>query len=268
MESKPAGFNQYNLENSQQTNLIQAALSSGLSLVAAYTTHGHQFLQETNDHRDIGEARKIYGESLSFAFAAGHFRDAFRLINQAGIYEVAALRPLERPQMATRTVVTGKGFFGLGRKTQQESYVTNVVPMRVEEAITGSDYGEEPTVILGYFATDKGMEGIENNFFRDSRGRPGNYLSAEIILPASLGNLIAEEITKNPKFIRELIDTFVRHKYSEDFVKNSWDKYAKPPYQAWDSLPGRKFYFANLIKNPQVKQLPVTEAIQRAISLT
>lgn len=251
MESKASNFNQNGLENSQQTNLIQAALSSGLSVMTAYTTRGQQFLQETTDHRNQWEARKVYKEALSLAFAPG---EVVRTINRAGIYEVIVIRPLDKPQMATRTVVARKGIFGLGRKNQEESYIAGVVPMTIGEVKADSKHGEELAVAIDYFATDSDVDlGQYSRFFRGANGRPGNYLSAEIILPASLGDLVADEITANPKFTRELIDAFVRHKHSEDFVKDSWDKYAKPPYQAWDSLPGRKYYFANLIRDPQAK---------------
>lgn len=280
MENPTGGpINPIDLETSANSDLIQQALDSGRSMMRAYTSHGEQIVQEDRDRRNIYQpeiVRVSSGPRLAFAdwvrkaYQGGPIQPELdQLLAQAGIFEVCVLAPLEKEIMGTRKVVDKPGALGIGKKTHQESYVAGTQQMTIGEAKDGTA-GGELAVALYYYAGDfiRGEGSIPSKFsFADAYGRPGNFLYAEIALPQSLGDPVSNQIRKNPRFVRDLIDAFVRQKHSRGFVIDSWDKYAKPPYQVWDARPveQRKFYYVDLVQNPQYKQLSLSQAIERAL---
>ena len=206
-------------------DVIQKALDSGHSRIAAYTSQGLYVVQQADDHRNLSG-----GEDSIYA------------TRQAAIAE-------------TRDIVTN---------TLSNAGVYEIV---VRRAVAGSNAGDEPANILYYSATDRGLKDYDNLFFRDSHGRPGNSFTIEITLPQQVAEQIGDRVKQNPQFIRAVSDAFVRQKYDKGFVEQSWDRYARPPYEKWDTLPGRKLYFADLVRNPQDAKMPLAEVINRAIPL-
>lgn len=173
---------------------------------------------------------------------------------EGGLKEMMVLVPAEKDVMATKTV--SKGF--LIRKKHDEIYISGKAPQTVAE-ILGNEINE-PAYILYYYSAYKNKE------YRDEFGRPGNIMNAEIVLPKSVGEDISESIKADPRFVRKLIDSFVRTKYPERFVKEVWEKYGRPPYHKWDAEPTKKFYFADLTLHPDQAELPVSEVLRRAIN--
>lgn len=262
----PGNSRPSDLEVSARENLILSALDSGLSYLSAYTTTGVALLREKGDRRSgVPNTEHVY-DTPFLAFENGNLD-----WNKIGIYEVAVLTPCTKDVEATRTVVDKSGILGIGRKTHEEKYIAKTIPLTVSDATGGLRKGEEASVALYYCATDRGKDRTKDTempAFRDAFDRPGNGLYVKIILPESVGKAVSEEMVRNPRFIRSLVDAFVRGKYEQSFIAESWDKYAKPPYEVWDARPvgERKFYFADLVKNPQDKRLPMSQVAQRAIS--
>ncbi len=161
-------------------------------------------------------------------------------------------------------MVDKEGFLGRGRKTHQESYRA---PVTLDEELGRESNNPQQAISIYYYAHDFDTSMLEERAFRDAFRRFGNMLIAEIVLPPEIGKNIAEEIKKNPKFIRELVEAFVKNKYHQSFIQDSWNHYAKPPYQAWDARPAdrRKFLFADLIAHPELRQMTAEQAIQKAI---
>ena len=89
----------------------------------------------------------------------------------------------------------------------------------------------------------------------DSVGRR-SYLAVEIVLPESLAKTLAEEIKKNPKVIRKIVDATMTQTLGIDeavwktgYTETSWGKSKtfaiRPPYEKWDADNGgkAKLYF-------------------------
>lgn len=247
-------------EHSRSNELIQQALNSGISLIEAYTPEGEKVLQENNDHR-LQVSRERLFAGLDCAFLNREHRIP-KILQQAGIFEAAVIAPLEKTE--TKEVVDKEGFLGRGRKTHQESYN---VPVIIDEELGRESNNSQQAISIYYYAHDSDTFIFEERAFTDRVGRFGNILKAEIVLPPEIGKNIAEEIKRNPKFIRELVEAFVRNKYHKSFIQDSWNRYARPPYQAWDSRPAdrRKFYFADLVSHPEDKHLTAEQAINKAV---
>ncbi len=269
METSPTGpvLPLNDLETSTNNDLVQRALNSGMSMVYAYVSHsGAKLFRETNDHREITPAQqsRVY-RGPRIAFLDWKQPDLEKSLSQAGIHELAILIPFEIDETKMKTVVDKTGILGIGRRTHQEPYTIVRTPISTKEALGGKVDSSEPAVGLYYYATERG----NNNNNVTWQRRPGTqFLYAEIIMPQSLGNLVSDEMHRNPKFVRTLVDAFIRNRHSRTLIASCWDKDGKPPYEAWDARPAeaRKFYFADLVANPQDKQLPLQQAIERAVS--
>ncbi|MBI2074726.1 MAG: hypothetical protein HYT83_02705 [Candidatus Levybacteria bacterium] len=168
-------------------------------------------------------------------------------LNGQGIHEALVMAPFNKYEKKTRIVNKGN----LLRAAKTEDYYELAGQKTVREAV---GYGqEEPAVIISYRAVDR-LDGKLPQSAR-YRGRPGNFLDMQFIVPAEIAAEIAENIDKEPTFIRELVEAFVQNKYPQKFIDGHWNLVGRPPWEVWDGQPESKMYFANAGK-PNTQENP------------
>lgn len=117
----------------------------------------------------------------------------------------------------------------------------------------------ETTMRITYIATEGGRAGLINResngeeiHYKDLVGRAGNYLAFQIMVPESVGKNVQEATEEDPLFVRKLVDQTVRKTYDPTFVKETWDKFGKPPYEQWDKSPEPKMMLMQRTVDPRL----------------
>jgi len=265
-------------QEQKQEDLIQRVLQSGRSSISTWTRRatpsgyaGYQGVVEEDDPNKENRYNNLDTLLLAFKFPKldpYYLEQEMSQLVKKGIYEIAVVAPLTADVVETRTrQVPYKRFFRTKYKPEQEQVVAGKRNLTMKE-VAGK--GEEPAVAIYYYASSRSNGISPELWYKDAGGRPGNFLNAKIIIPLELAEEISAEIKNSPTILRRLVEAFVRAKYPDFFVEETWDRHGRPPYERWDSSEtGSRLYFVDLIKEPEAEHLPINEAtLARTITIS
>lgn len=256
-------------EIDEKYRLIMDVVSQGFSVLLSNIQTGtgngmggNQFHGESDDFfvypfyeqtTYSGAKDQHEGKFNSYLFAAVPFfreTEKIKALGSEGVYETVVIsEATKNVELTVSKPVIKKQLFRSKTVMQEERVVTQE-PASMSEIVKGGT--DEGATVLVYYANS--IEGAFEDFHRNFARRPGNYLYFQLFIPQSLAVRISETMKNDPVFVRKLVDSYVRNKYSPKFVADEWDKYTRPPYDTWDRNLGvnSKMLIVDRLKEPDM----------------
>lgn len=229
----------------ESQEFIQLLLNEGYSHTVVWyrnnSVHGHGDVYEKGRPKGGILPRYRYDPA---GLLGKHPREFGKDLNAQHIYEAVVVAPLTRYSIGTRVVGVKKSMFGLKKRDVLENYEYGDGQYTMEDIIPGKF--PQPAAVVAYSATDR-YDSSKIPDFKDPMLRRGSDMDFKLALPESLAKRVGRTIVSDPRYIRRLIEAFVKAKYPDDFSRGAWTAYSGPPWDKWDARPGGKMLFVDLL---------------------